>query len=47
MYSARGSDVVLTMARGKILYQDGFFSTIDVDRMKYNLEEALPVLFGK
>lgn len=47
VYSARGSDVVLTMARGKILYQDGFFSTIDVDRMKYNLEEALPVLFGK
>ena len=47
VYSARGSDVVLTMARGKILYRDGFFSTIDLDRMKYQLEEALPVLFGK
>lgn len=47
VYSARGSDVVLTMARGKILYRDGFFSTVDLDRMKYALEEALPVLFGK
>ena len=47
VYSARGSDVVLTMARGKILYRDGFFSTIDVDRMKYNLDRALPVLFGQ
>ena len=47
VYSARSSDVVLTMARGKILYRNGFFSTIDVDRMKYNLGQALPLLFGK
>ncbi len=47
VYSARGSDVILTMARGKILYRDGFFSTIDLDRMNYNLKDALPVLFGK
>lgn len=46
VYSARGSDVVLTMARGKILYRDGFFSTIDLDKMNCALEEALPVLFG-
>jgi 5-methylthioadenosine/S-adenosylhomocysteine deaminase len=47
VYSARGSDVVLTMARGKILYRNGFFSTIDLDRMKYNLGQALPVLYGE
>lgn len=47
VYSARGSDVVLNMVRGKILYRNGFFSTIDMDRMKYHLKDALPVLFGK
>lgn len=47
VFSARGSDVVLTMVRGAILYQDGFFSSIDLDRMKYQLKDALPVLFGK
>lgn len=46
VYSARCSDVVLNMTHGKILYRNGFFSTIDVDRMNHELELALPTLFG-
>lgn len=46
VFSAKSSDVVLTMAHGKILYRDGFFSTIDLDRMNHELELALPTLFG-
>jgi len=32
VYSAQGSDVVLTMVDGKVLYRDGVFPTIDVER---------------
>ena len=33
VYSARGSDVCLTMVRGKILYSGGKFHTIDLERV--------------
>ena len=32
VYSAQGSDVVLTMVDGKILYENGDYPTIDVER---------------
>lgn len=34
VYSARGSDVVMNMVRGRILYKDGEFFTIDIERVK-------------
>ena len=46
MYSAKSSDVVLNMTGGKILYRNGFFSTLDMDRIDHELEQALPTLFG-
>lgn len=47
-YSARGSNVVMTVARGKILYERGRFFTIDLQRVKKEVAEyALPLLFGK
>ena len=46
VYSAKSSDVVLNMTGGKILYRDGFFSTLDMDRIDHELEQALPTLFG-
>ena len=46
VYSAKGSDVVLNMTGGKILYRNGFFSTLDMDRIDHELEQALPTLFG-
>ena len=46
VYGAKGGDVAMTMVRGKILYQNGQFPTID---LKYVVEEltsyALPRLF--
>ncbi len=34
VYSARGSDVCLTMVNGKVLYENGEFKTIDIERAK-------------
>ncbi|MEG1720642.1 MAG: amidohydrolase [Pseudoflavonifractor sp.] len=47
VYAAHGSDVVLNMCRGKIIYRDGAFLTIDLDRVKREVRDyALPLLFG-
>ena len=34
VYAARGSDVVMTMVAGKILYDNGVFTTVDIERAK-------------
>lgn len=38
IYSASGSDIVLTMCDGKVLYKDGEFTTIDIEKTIYNVE---------
>ena len=38
VYSAQGSDVCLTMADGRILYRDGVYTTIDIERVIANAE---------
>ena len=40
VYSASGSDVVLTMCDGKILYREGQFLTIDVEKATAEVENA-------
>ncbi len=35
VYAARGSDVELTMVRGKALYEDREFKTIDFEKLRY------------
>lgn len=40
VYSASGSDVILTMADGKILYENGKFFTIDLERVIYEVKKA-------
>jgi cytosine/adenosine deaminase-related metal-dependent hydrolase len=37
IFSMRGSDVVLTAARGQLLYRDGRFFTLDPDRLRERL----------
>ena len=32
IYSANGSDVCLTMCDGKVLYKDGEYTTIDIEK---------------
>lgn len=48
VYSARGSDVCLTMVRGMILYENGEFKTIDIERALYDVEHtAVPIVLGR
>ena len=47
VYAAHGCDVSMNMCRGKVIYKDGEFLTIDIDRVKREVKEyALPLLFG-
>jgi len=40
VYSASGSDVVMTMVDGKVLYKDGEYVTIDVEKTIFETEKA-------
>ena len=47
VFSARGSNVVMNMARGKIIYENGQFLTLDMDRIRAEVKDyALPHIFG-
>ncbi|MBE6941127.1 MAG: hypothetical protein E7455_02410 [Ruminococcaceae bacterium] len=47
VFSAKGGDVAMTMVRGKILYQNGQFPTIDLKNMVEELTTyAIPRLFA-
>ncbi|MEJ2678373.1 MAG: amidohydrolase family protein, partial [Gemmatimonadota bacterium] len=39
-HAARGTDVVLAMVQGRVLYRDGVFSTLDVDALRPRIEDA-------
>ena len=46
-FSARGSDVVMNMARGKVIYENGTFFTLDLESIRARVEGyALPRIFG-
>ncbi len=48
VYAAKGGDVAMTMVRGKILYQNGKFPTIDLGAVVEELTTyAIPKLFAK
>ena len=48
VYSAKGGDVAMTMVRGKILYQNGRFPTIDLPKVVEELTTyAIPRLFDE
>ncbi len=38
VYAASGADVLLTMADGKALYKDGVYTTIDIEKVKREVE---------
>lgn len=40
-YSAQASDVTMTMADGRILYEDGEYTTIDIEKIRYEFAQAL------
>jgi len=47
VYSAQGSDVVLTMCDGKILYENGVYKTIDVEKARYETEHRAYAIASK
>ena len=48
VYSAKGGDVAMTMVRGRILYQNGQFPTIDLKKVVEELTTyAIPRLFAE
>ena len=47
VFSAQGANVVMNMARGKIIYENGQFLTLDMDRIRAEVKGyALPHIFG-
>jgi len=44
-YSAQGSDVVMTMVDGNILYENGEYTTIDIEKAKAAMQESEKRLF--
>ena len=47
VFAARGGDVSMNMARGKIIYEKGEFFTLDLEKIRSEVENyALPLIFG-
>lgn len=47
VFSANRSNVVMNMARGKVIYRNGEFFTLDIDRIKAEVRNyAIPLIFG-
>ena len=38
VFSMQGTDVVLTMVDGRVLYKDGEYTTVDIEKVIYNVE---------
>ena len=48
VYAASGHDVCMTMVRGKILYENGSYPTIDMEKVLRELHDyVIPLMFGE
>lgn len=47
VYAAHGDDVVLTMVDGKVLYRDGAWTTIDVERAQAETDAATKAILAQ
>lgn len=47
IYSASGSDVVMTMVDGKVLYENGEYKTIDIEKTIYEVERLTKEILAK
>lgn len=47
VFAAQGSDVCLTMVNGQILYRDGEYPTIDLERAMHGLNESIDRVLKK
>ena len=46
VYAASGSDVVLTMVDGRVLYRDGSYPMLDIERINYECEKSRTRILG-
>jgi 5-methylthioadenosine/S-adenosylhomocysteine deaminase len=47
LYSANGSDVLLTMCDGQVLYEEGEWKTIDVERTKHEVKRCVSEILAQ
>lgn len=47
IYSANGADCVLTMVDGEVLYKDGEFKSIDIEKAKYEVKKSTNRILGE
>ena len=48
VFSAYGANVVMNMACGRIIYKDGEYYTLDLERIRHEVQDyALPLVFGR
>ncbi len=47
VYAASGTDVVLTMVDGNVLYRDGEYPTLDIERINYETEKSRQRILGE
>ena len=45
VHSAKGGDVAMTMVRGKVLYENGIYTALDMERIRSKMEPILNRLF--
>lgn len=46
VYSAQASDVVMTMVDGRILYENGEYTTLDAEKVKAEMQESLNRIYN-
>lgn len=47
VYATHGADVTVNMCRGRVIYQNGEFLTLDLERVRHEIDRyVLPLLFG-
>ena len=47
VYSMQGSDVMMTVVDGKVLYKNGEFMTIDVEKAQYDVVKQAKLILEK
>ena len=45
LYTAQGSDVCMTMADGRVLYENGEYKTLDKEKILFDVKKALERLY--
>ena len=47
VYSASGSDILMTMINGKVVYENGDYCTIDIERVLFEAVTATKNILGR